>query len=135
MTDPEVRILDEARAREKGQTLFYRALAAEAESRGEVELAERLNALHADEQHHLSRLTARVLELGAEPVEVKGSPSEVPDSGNWETMARSREGAEVAWYEAALKKPMDPVTRTLLREILESEQHHSRELGGKWMSA
>jgi len=135
MTDPEVRILDEARAREKGQTFFYRALAAEAELRGEVESAERLNALHADEQHHLSRLTARVLELGAEPVEVEGLPSEVPDYGNWETMALAREGAEVAWYEAALKKLMDPVTRALFREILESEQHHSRELGGKWMSA
>jgi len=53
--------LHEARAAEKEQAAFYRRLAAEAEALGDDALAERLNGLHADEQHHLSRLTARSL--------------------------------------------------------------------------
>src|SRR5690606_27127888 len=56
-------LLHDARAAEKEQALFYRALAALAEERGDTALSERLNGLHADEQHHLSRLTARLVEL------------------------------------------------------------------------
>ena len=66
--------LEQARAAEKAQALFYRALAAEAEARGNERLSERLNELHADEQHHLSRLTARLLELGATPDDLSPQP-------------------------------------------------------------
>ncbi len=67
MTSDLIAALEEARAAEKEQALFYRALAAEAERRGDAALSERYNELHADEQHHLARLTARLLELGAAP--------------------------------------------------------------------
>jgi rubrerythrin len=135
MTDSVLEVLEAARVREKEQTLFYRALAAKAEARGQEALAERLNALHADEQHHFSRLTVRLLELGWEPAAVVPSPTEVPGLGEWETVARAREEGEISWYGKALEGPIDSVTEALFREILESEEHHSRELGGKWMSA
>ena len=128
-------MLGESREREKAQTLFYRALAAEAELHGASDAAERLNALHADEQHHLSRITARILELGAEPAELSGpKPSQVA-LADWEGEARRREDAEVTWYQEQLAGDMDPITRGILGEILESEKHHRRELGGKWMPA
>lgn len=135
MTEPIVAVLEEARAREKEQTLFYRALAAEAETRGREELLERFNDLHADEQHHLSRLTARILELGATPRELSPSTPKLPEHDVWETVARVREEGEVTWYQAAVEGDLDPATKSLLREILESEQHHYRDLGGKWMAA
>jgi hypothetical protein len=94
-----------------------------------------LNALHADEQHHFSRLTVRLLELGWEPAAVVPSPTEVPGLGEWEAVARAREEGEISWYGKALEGSIDSVTEALFREILESEEHHSRELGGKWMSA
>jgi len=53
----------------------------------------------------------------------------------WEGVARSREAAEVDWYGRALEGELDSTTEALLREILDSEEHHARELGGKWMSA
>jgi rubrerythrin len=135
MSIPVIEILEEGRRREKAQTLFYRSLAARAERTGALDVAERLNALHADEQHHLSRLTARVLELGGEPREIRPGPSEIFESESWEDAAREREVEEVAWYREALGESLDRETAALLREILESEEHHSRELGGKWMSA
>jgi rubrerythrin len=128
-------MLDEGRRREKEQTFFYRRLASEAGSRGDADLVERLSALHADEQHHLSRLTARLLELGGEPRETALPAAEAPAPNDWERMARSREEGEVTWYRSMLERPMDPTTEALLREILEAEEHHARELGGKWMSA
>lgn len=48
-----IQAIESARAAEKSQALFYRALAAEAEERGDAPLSERFNDLHADEQHHL----------------------------------------------------------------------------------
>lgn len=128
-------ILEESRRREREQTLFYRSLAAAAETRGEAELAERLNALLADEQHHLSRLTARILELGGRPREIRLGPVGLRRFEDWEAAARGREEEEVSWYQAALKEPLDRETAALLVEILESEEHHGRELGGKWMPA
>ncbi len=135
MTDALVAILAEGRRREKEQTRFYRRLAAEAELQGDERLAERLNQLHADEQHHLSRLTARILELGGTPEEFQGRDADAPEGSAWEEVARSRERAEVEWYREALAAEMDPETRALLREILDSEEHHAEELAGKWMSA
>jgi rubrerythrin len=127
-------LLQEGRLRERGQALFYRVLAGEAEMAGDQAAAERLNELLADEQHHVSRLTARILELGGTPLQPEVSP-DVPDLAGWEPVARSREEGEVAWYEAAVGSVGDAATRAVLEEILESERHHREELSGKWMSA
>lgn len=133
--DETLGLLEASREREKAQAFFYRTLAARAEAAGDEELADRFNALHADEQHHLARLTARVLELGASPADPEPEAIPSPELDGWEDVARAREEAEVAWYQKALGEEDDPSTREILQEILESEEHHARELGGKWMSA
>ncbi len=133
--DELIHALEDARAAEKAQALFYRALAAEAEERGEEAQSERLNELHADEQHHLSRLTARLLELGAAPAgldDVRPAPVEMDV---WEPAARAREEAEVSRYRRLLERELDGETRALLAGILETEEHHASELGGKWTAA
>jgi rubrerythrin len=127
--------LAEARRREKAQTLFYRALAAQAELEGEAAAAERLNELHADEQHHLSRLTARVLELGGHPENLPGGLHEEQLEG-WEDRAREREAEEIRFYsDFVAQDDLDEHTAAILQEILESERQHHRHLGGKWMPA
>ena len=130
-----VALLEECRSREKSQALFYRALAAAAESAGRGSVSERLNELHADEQHHLSRLTARVLELGEHPVDLRSTSPPPTDLDTWEDDARRRESGEVSWYERVLLGPLDEATRRVVEEILASERHHRSELRGKWMSA
>jgi rubrerythrin len=134
-----IALLEECRTREKAQTLFYRRLAARAETGGRAELVERFNDLHADEQHHLSRLTARILELGGEPADPRPEAPAGPDSEDglegWEELAREREGEEVGWYESLEGRDTDPRTAELFSEILDSERHHRDRLGGKWMSA
>ncbi len=136
-----VELLVEARTRERAQARFYRALAAEAELAGAHRDAERLNELLADEQHHLSRVSARLLELGGASPEFSGdAPPRGPETPvalqGWEEEARARESEEVAFYrEAEVTPGLDPRTRELLGEIRASEEHHQRELGGKWMSA
>ena len=135
MTDELRRALHQARAAEKEQALFYRALAAAAEERGDAALSERFNELHADEQHHLSRLTARLLELG-EPLAELGARGGEGRLETWEADARRREEDEVARYEALLARGgADTQTEALLREILDTERHHAAELGGKWTAA
>jgi rubrerythrin len=127
--------LREARRAEKEHALFYRALAAAAEDRGDAALSERLNELHADEQHHLSRITSRLLEMGAGLDELS---SAAPAAGldGWEDAARARERGEVARYERMLASgDADAHTEALLREILDTERHHAAELGGKWTAA
>ncbi len=128
-------LLQEGRRRERAQTLFYRGLTGRAEDAGDAVAGERLNALLADEQHHLSRLTARLLELGAQPesLEVPAAPEISLDV--WEEVARHREQDEVAWYEEAVAIVSDGPTQSTLREILASERHHRDELSGKWMPA
>jgi rubrerythrin len=128
-------LLAESRTREKAQTLFYRKLAAEAEAAGRADESERLNELHADEQHHLSRATARLLELGGAAADLRHVT--VPDVSldGWEDRARAREHEEIAWYEQVLGAHLDADTRLLVTQILESERHHHAELRGKWMSA
>jgi len=128
------RLLQEARGRERAQALFYRSLAGDAELVGDAATAERLNGLLADEQHHLSRITARLLELGLRPDERMDAPG-APVLEGWERRARGRERDEVAWYERALEVVEDPLTRALFAQILASERHHHEELGGKWMAA
>lgn len=127
--------LAEARRREKAQTRFYRSLASAAEFTDAQDEAERLNALHADEQHHLSRLTARLLELGGRPDELRGGLDDVTLDG-WEAEAAERESEEVRFYEDLLTSELaDPQTLELLEEILTSERMHREHLGGKWMPA
>lgn len=129
-----IQLLREGRERERSQTAYYRRLAAAADDAGAEAHAERLNELLADEQHHFSRLTARLMELGDEPPElpdVKGTPN----LEGWEAEARAREAGEVAFYKAVLAQEMDEKTRTMLQEILHSERKHREQLAGKWMSA
>ncbi|HEX2090981.1 MAG TPA: ferritin-like domain-containing protein [Longimicrobiaceae bacterium] len=135
MTPDLIRELQGCRSAEKGQALYYRALAAEAERRGDDALSERFNELHADEQHHVSRLTARLLELGAAPEDLSGLRSVPAAIEGWEEEARSREAEEVRRYEALAARDLDGATAELVREILETERHHARELGGKWTPA
>lgn len=130
-----IEALEEARAAEKEQALYYRALAAAAEDRGDAEASERLNELHADEQHHVSRLTARLLELGAPLADLSHVSTEAPGAEPWEAEARIREQGEVLRYQRLLEGAMDDGTRALLEEILDTERHHAEELGGKWTSA
>jgi len=133
--DEELRdLLREARRRERGQAVYYRRLAGAAEDAGDQDAIERINELLADEQHHLSRVTARLLEMGDTPPEVTPSDEE-PSLKGWESEARAREAGEVAFYKAALARRLDGKTREILQEILESERRHREELGGKWMTA
>lgn len=135
MSDGVLALLEESRKRERSQALFYRRMAALAASVGDEGLTDRFNDLHADEQHHLSRLTARVFELGGVPVEIPGPDVRVPPLEDWEGEARSREEEEVRWYRGVLEQAMDEDTRQVFREIRDSEEHHARDLAGKWMSA
>lgn len=129
-----VELLEEARAAEKEQALAYRTLAARAEEES-PELAQRFHDLHADEQHHLSRLTARVLELGARPRDLSGARATPIGLDGWESQVRERELGEIDRYRRALRAEMDEQTRELLTEILSVEEQHVRELGGKWTLA
>jgi rubrerythrin len=135
-TDTLADRLRDARRREKGMTLFYRALAALAEDLGRGDASERLNGLHADEQHHLSRITARLLELGEVPGDLRDVARPGVDFDSWESDARQREADEIDHYTAWLDEGVgDAETEEIVREILESEVHHHRDLGGKWMPA
>jgi rubrerythrin len=129
-------LLETARAAEKQQALFYRALAAAAEERGDDALSERLNELHADEQHHVSRLSARLLEEGAALRSLSDTLEGPAALESWEAEAARREAGEVARYEALVgEEALDAATLALVAEILETERHHARELGGKWTTA
>lgn len=126
--------LEAARAAEKEQALCYRSLAARAEEKASID-AQRFHDLHADEQHHLSRLTARVLELGGHPRDLSGTTTPILQLDDWEGAVHARELVEVDRYRALLAEPLDSITRHLIQEILEVEEHHARELGGKWTMA
>ncbi|HEX6694880.1 MAG TPA: ferritin-like domain-containing protein [Longimicrobiales bacterium] len=132
---PALAALHHARAAERSQALFYRALATMAEAIEDAELAERLNGLHADEQHHLSRLSARLLELGERLVDL--GPPDLPEVGleAWEKLAREREQVEIDRYDALLQQDMDGETREMIESFARAERHHAASLGGKWMDA
>lgn len=133
-----VSALEECRTAERAQAVFYRALAAAAGQSGDVALAllaERFNELQADEQHHLSRLTARLSEIGAVPREISREPVAPATLQGWEAELLRRERGEIARYEALLAEPLDTETRSLIRQILETERMHAKEQGGKWMPA
>ncbi len=127
--------LEGLRESEKEQALFYRGLAARAEEVGDVDLAQRFHGLHADEQHHLSRLTARLLELGRRPANLDHVvPPETP-LGEWEAVVRERENAESGLYRDIPVHELDEDTRALIEEILAVERRHFSELDGKWTMA
>lgn len=127
--------LHDARAAEKRQALYYRSLAARAEDAGDTDEAERLNGLVADEQHHLSRLSARLLELDERLADLSEAQAPAMPAGAWEEAARAREEEEVARYEHLLTLPLDEHTAQMLRDFLEAERRHREALGGKWMRA
>lgn len=127
--------LHDARAAEKEQALFYRALAAQAEEKRDSALSERLNGLHADEQHHLSRLTARLVELNEPLADLSGVDAPVAELADWEETAHARERDEIARYEMLLAQALDGETRAMIASFLDAERAHERELGGKWMGA
>ena len=127
--------LESMRRAEKEQTLAYRSLAVRAESAGMADLAQRFHDMHADEQHHLSRLTARILELGGRPADLAGvKAAEIPLAG-WEPVIRQREHDEIDRYTALASGPMDEDTRALIAEIISVDTQHAAELGGKWTMA
>ena len=94
-----------------------------------------MNGLHADEQHHLSRLTVRLVELEQPLEELHAGSGAAPTADEWERAARAREIAEIERYEALLRLDLDVETADLIRSILDAERRHATELGGKWMEA
>jgi rubrerythrin len=128
-------LLEAARRAEKEQTILYRRLAAAAERQNAAELAQRFHDLHADEQHHLSRLTARLLELGARPGDLADVTAPAIALDAWKAVIPGREEAEIERYRSLLERDLDPLTRELVQDILSVEEHHRSELGGKWTRA
>ena len=130
--DPEIiQLLHQARRAEKEQALFYRALAARAEDENNSQLSEDLNGLHADEQHHLSRLSVRLIELDeklADLLDVSAPKAGLAD-------IREREQEEVDRYTHFLTLDLDETTRGLIEEILTAETQHAQQHAGKFMSA
>lgn len=135
MTPQVIAALHAARLAEKEQALFYRALAAAAEEVADAELSERLNGLHADEQHHLSRLTVRLVELNEPVADLAATAAPGASLEEWEREARRREEAEVQRYEALLRHDLDAKTRAMIEQFVAAERSHAAALGGKWMGA
>jgi rubrerythrin len=135
MTQEAIAAMHAARFAEKEQALFYRALAALAEAVADAELSERLNGLHADEQHHLSRLTVRLVELDEVVPDLGATAAPAAALEQWETDARRREEAEIARYEELLRYELDDKPRTMLEQFVAAERGHATMLGGKWMGA
>jgi rubrerythrin len=130
-----VRLMHEARVAEKRQALFYRALAAAAEAAEDAATSERLNDLHADEQHHLSRLTVRLMELGEVLPDLGAEPAPDVLLEGWEPLARGREAEEVARYAHLMNHSLDDKTRGMIEQFLTAERGHEEMLAGKWMGA
>lgn len=135
MTETTIALLHAARHEEKRQALFYRALASAAEDVNDEDLSERMNGLHADEQHHLSRLTVRLVELGEPVADLGGEPSPRVTLDGWESVARKREEAELTRYAELLALDLDEKTRMMIDQFVEAEREHAKVLGGKWMGA
>ena len=127
--------LHEARLAEKRQALFYRSLAAAAEAANDTDMSERMNGLHADEQHHLSRLTARLVEFGEPVADLGAETAPVVRLDTWEQEARARERDEIERYERLIRERLDAKTRAMIEAFLAAERAHAEMLGGKWMGA
>lgn len=134
LSEQALTLLRAARVAEKEQALFYRALSAIAEDRAAAADIEALNGLLADEQHHLSRISVRLVELGHETGDVS-APVPRCEFDGWRTAARERERAEIARYEALLEQGIDAETAQIVRGILEVEREHEKNLGGKYTEA
>jgi rubrerythrin len=130
-----IEALQAARRAEKQQALFYRALAAAAEEAGDVQAEEDLNGLHADEQHHLSRITVTLVEANVPLDDLTSIVHPTVSYADWQDHAREREEGEVRRYEGLLALKLDADTAALLSEILAVERKHAERLGGKYMSA
>lgn len=128
--------LHEARALEKEQAQFYRVLSAQAEEHGNAVDIEALNGLLADEQHHLSRLSVRLVELGEDlaPLSDALMPSEAIYP-SWQEVARIRERKEIARYEGILAMELDDETAAMIRGFLLAERQHEQHLSGKYTDA
>ena len=128
--------LHEARALEKEQAQFYRVLGMQAEEHGNLEDVEALNGMLADEQHHLSRLSVRLVELGAElaPLSDEHLPSEALYP-KWREIARIRERKEIDRYEQMLQLDLDPETFRMIEGFLDAERQHEQHLAGKYTDA
>jgi rubrerythrin len=135
MDDRLIEALQAARRAEKEQALFYRALAAAAEEAGDVQAEEDLNGLHADEQHHLSRITVTLVEANVPLDDLTSIVHPTLSYSDWRDRAREREEGEVRRYEGLLALKLDADTVVLLSEILAVERKHAERLGGKYMSA
>jgi rubrerythrin len=133
---PYAAALHEARVLEKEQAQFYRVLSVQAEEQGIAEDIEALNGLLADEQHQLSRLSVRLVELGEElaPLSDAHMPSDAIFD-NWRAVARIRERKEVARYEDILEQALDAETASMIRGFLEVERQHEQHLAGKYTDA
>jgi rubrerythrin len=127
--------LHEARLAEKRQALFYRSLAAAAEAANDTDMSERMNGLHADEQHHLSRLTARLVEFGEPVADLGAETAPMVHLDTWEQDARARERDEIERYERLIRERLDAKTRAMIEAFLDAERAHAELLGGKWMGA
>lgn len=130
-----MRQLHDARLAEKHQALFYRSLAAAAEDANDTDMSERMNGLHADEQHHLSRLTARLVEFGEPVADLGAETAPMVRLDTWEQDARVRERDEIERYERLIGEQLDSKTRAMIEEFLVAERAHAEILGGKWMGA
>jgi rubrerythrin len=128
--------LHEARALEKEQAQFYRVLSAQAEEQGNAGDIDALNGLLADEQHQLSRLSVRLVELGEElaPLNDAHMPSDAIYD-NWRDVARIRERKEIARYEQILAAPLDQETASMIQGFLDVERQHEEHLAGKYTDA
>jgi rubrerythrin len=135
VTRRTIRLLHAARLAEKRQALFYRALAAAAEEANDADLSERLNGLHADEQHHLSRITVRLVELGEVVGDLGDEQQPIVGLQGWESAARRREGDELARYGQLLQHELDAKSRLMIEQFIAAERSHAEQLGGKWMGA
>jgi rubrerythrin len=135
VTAETIALLHAARLAEKQQALFYRALAAAAEDADDPALSERLNGLHADEQHQFSRLSVRLMELGESLDEPPAAVPEPLRLEDWEDRARQREAEELERYVALQRQDLDAKTRLMIDQFIAAERSHGEQLGGKWMGA
>lgn len=120
---------------EREQARYYRALSVLAGEAGNEEDVEALNGLVADEQHHLSRLKNRMVELGVESHTDFTAFRDFTSYPEWKEEARRRERAEIARYERLLAMDLDEETKEMLRGILDTELQHEANLGGKYTQA
>ena len=86
-------------------------------------------------QEELDHLKARLLEMGQAVEDLGDMEALTTDLAGWEPVARERELAEIARYEALERVELDDATHRLIDEILTTERKHENELGGKWMMA